>query len=274
MAKRYELVSSYYDRGKFLDEKVLFVGSLTDIDKVTCMYRDSRSMIQKCEQFDFGSSNTLSIRYHNSKSYKPLYMHALFDQVEMKDLIDSVHLESFYNNGKRLFKEVIDVRNPFYKKAKIALYDKINSMGMVFLDEVLTIGGYNDLKRFIRNYIEARECEIYSSEDLQNFNDIKMFLDREFSLYLNFRSYLISLKKYNDKLNQGYCFYTKVGRVTAKENIKTLKKTVVNRMPIYERAVEYFDIDGDKEEFLELEEIERSVGEGNNLKGYKGYVKS
>lgn len=274
MAQKYELVSSFCNKGKFTNERVMYMASLLDIDRITCMYYDSRDMLlnNKDFNFDIENSNTLSIRYHFSNSYKSFYMNALFDQKEMRDVIDNVHLTSFFIRGKKIFTEVVDVKNPFFVQMRSDFYSKLDNMGTRFIDEMMPTSGSNNLKLFIKNYLEVSNSTIYSTEDLQNFNEIRSNLNKEFSRYINFRNYIISLKKYN-KNNSAMSFFSPQKRnLSIKAEAFKISNPVVNKNQPYYRVAEYLDVD-DKEEFLEMDEIEKSVGEGNVIKGYKGYVR-
>lgn len=273
MAKRYELVSSLQDKGKFTNERVVYIGSLVDIDRLTCMYYDSRSMIAENKYLDFGSydNNCLSIRYQTSNLSKPFYIPALFNQKEMKGIIDSVHLESFNINGKKIFTEVVDVKDSFFLKMRLDFYDKLNSVGSKFIDEVIKFNGSSNLALLARNYLTLKTSEFYSSEDSRDFDEIKRDLDKEFSRYINFRNYIIAIKKYN-KNNTLFIKNKRDGLSIRNEALK-ISNIVVNRSQLYPKIIEYLDTDNEREEFLEIDEIEKSVGVGNDIKGYKGYVK-
>lgn len=271
MKKRYELVASTYKNGKFTNEKVLLVGSLIDIDKITCSYHDAKSMILENSQIDFGTNNSISIRYYASSSSRPFYIKALFNKQEMTSIIDGLHLDSFYSHGKKVFTEVVDKKNPYYIMEREEFYNYLDNMGMTFLDEVLTIGGNSEFKRYIRNYNSISRDDLFTLEDIEALNDIKSGLDREFSRYINFRNYIVSKEKYKSKLPFSN-YKTRVGRISTKSNILT-NNIVINKSPVYHRIDEYIELDDEREEFLELDEISKSVGEGNDIKGYKGYVK-
>lgn len=273
MARGYELVSSVYDRGEFTNEKIVYIGSLTEIDKITTMYHDSKSMMLESNDFDLTGSNVLSIRYPVSASNKLFYMNVLFDQKEMKKIIDGVHLASIYIGGKKVFTEVVDVNDPFFKEMRLDFYRKIDSMGYRFLDEVMTVGGSNSLKLLVKRYLDMSSGNIYSLEDLENFNVVKADLNKEFTRYINFRNYVVSLKKYNSRNSLAFSsLSSKRGLSIGKEAVK-LSNPVISKNSPYSKVAEYLGGDDDKEEFLEIDEIEKSVGEGNDIKGYKGYVK-
>ena len=149
MARRCELVSSKNNNGKFTNEKVMFLGLLTDIDKMTCIYKDAKEMTLSKDFLEFRDNNCVSIRYFKRNFSSPTFIQALFDQKEMVSVIDSLHTEYFYKDEKKIPMEVCDVKNQFYSKMHSHFYNLLDNNSDLFFNEIYVFKNNNDLKRWI-----------------------------------------------------------------------------------------------------------------------------
>ncbi len=266
----YELVTSKNVKGIFENEKVIYRGSLLEIDKLTCSYQSQKALIIATRKKDNTLNNCISIRHFSENDKKFFYLPCLINQLEMIDTIGNTYKEKTKINTKYITTDFIDQKDSFFQSKKNELYQFLNDQKEEFYNEVLSKKITGNLKHLASKYLNSKNTYMVAEEDYHDFLKIQTSLNKEFSKYLVFRSYLISLEKFKTAKESFSYLKTSSGQVAINKSFSPLKQYKINKTPsIPQPSYQIISDDDEKEEFLSLEEIEQSVGEENCMKGYK-----
>lgn len=267
----YELVTTKNIKGSFENEKVIYRGSLLDIDKLTCSYQSQKELIiSATSPEDDIKNNCISIRYLSKYAKNFFYLPCLINQLEMIDTINNTHKEKAQINGKYITADFINQKDSFFQSKKNELYQLLTERNEEFYSEVLSKKTTSNLSHLASKYLNIKNTCIITEEDYHDFLKIQADLTKEFSKYLVFRSYLISLSKFK-RIKENFSYFkTSSGQTAISSSFSPLNQYHVNRtQSVFLSSYQIVGDNDDNEEFLSLEEIEQSVGEENDMKGYK-----
>lgn len=259
--RTYELVGSVYDlfntKNKFTEEEVVKIPdvsfkSLADIDKVTAKYSigEFKNMLPPVYQH----KNLFSIKVLED-GHTVCFKKTIFDDKEMVLIAESVKKETINFNNKKRTVNLITLHNAFYLKNLDSLEKIILDKDMAKINSI-----YNE--KYYYNFIARRCINFDTLEDSCEFQDLRTF----FADYEVFRSYVMKKDKkvYNNISLHNKKSYDKPFKLK-KEN-----SNVGSR--IIDSTYNEGDDDYDKEEFLDLEEIESMSENDATILNKKGIV--
>lgn len=264
---KYALVASRYDAnsGKFINEKVIKISGLNltnllSIDKFSSEV-DYKVLWNKISlENDVEGLTTLSVRYIKNKSSSPIYMKSIISNPVIYSCCCDARVEYLNNRG---YSYKIDCNNKYLREAKdrvISLIEKKN-------EEELENLFYNNknllflIKRYMSNSYDMDEM-VEREWDFRNIMD-------EFSRYKVFRGYVIA----DYKMKHDYGIKIRRNSTNNKVNVSKMVKRE-NEVDSYfdakcecEFGMNYdrwlcYDyntrfVDEDKEEFIEVDELEQ-----------------
>ena len=261
--RTYELVGSVYGlfstKNKFTEEEVVKIPnisfkSLADIDKVTAKY--SVADFKKILPPVYQHKNLFSIRVLED-GHTVCFEKAIFDDKEMALIAESVKKETINFNNKKRTVNLITLHNAFYLKNLDSLEKIILDKDMAKINKI-----YNE--KYYFNFIARRCINFDTLEDSCEFQDLRTF----FADYEVFRSYVMKKDKklYNNISLHNKKSYDKPFKLR-KENSNVGSKIIAST---YDEDED--DDDYDKEEFLDLEEIESMSENDATILNKKGIV--
>ena len=203
MAKKYELVASFYEKGRFKEEIVLEGAPTTlhEIDYLTCIYPNMHYFLNLLDRDGIISGkNHLSIRFVKDKEYH--YIQPLFGYPELQQIIPYLRQKEAYSDGKKHYFLAIPNEHPLYKEKLRELYEWINISPELFFDNIYGKNYPKKLNRFVSLYLEDKDTTFTHAEDERAFLDNKSLLELEFSRYKTFRGYLIRTTQYKQDRNR------------------------------------------------------------------------
>lgn len=259
--RTYELVGSVYDlfstKNKFKEEEVVKIPnisfkSLADIDKITAKY--SVADFKKILPPVYQNKNLFSIRVLEN-DHVICFEKAIFDNKEMALIAESVKKETINFNNKKRTGNFITLHNAFYLKNLKEMEELVLNKD---LDKINRI--YNE--KYYYNFIARRCINFDTLEDSCEFQDLRTF----FADYEVFRSYVMKKDKkvYNNISLHNKKSYDKPFKLK-KENSNVGSKIIAS-------TYNEDDDDYDKEEFLDLEEIESMSESDATILNKKGIV--
>ncbi|MBE6147169.1 MAG: hypothetical protein E7168_02415 [Firmicutes bacterium] len=244
MAKKYELVASYYDGRTFKDQTVL-EGTPTilhEIDYITCIYPSVSYFLNLLDKDGtISGKNHLAIRFIKNKEYH--YIQPLFNYPEMQDIIPRLQEKNVYLDGQRHYFLGVPVEHPLYKEKLREFYSWVKDSPELFFSIIYGNNYPKKLDRLVSLYLEGRTSSFSKLEDERAYLDNKSLLELEFSRYKTFRGYLIRTNQY---------------KMEHPDKFPALEDTSIS----YSEKEEVVEYDSSDDEFLEPEEIQNAVGEG------------